>query len=172
VLYTGATEFNTVTLIGMCRTNASSQFVDTTAVPGVLSWFNRRPRVAQGKFTANRSTTSVTPTFVEINSEIAIGFLTWAESAVSLATAGSTFNSGAAADGYTKIYVDGAALTGSVVGSSSAAGTLVAPISMTCALGGLDTVTEGYHSATLYGATSGGTQVWQTTCTLTANIMG
>jgi len=141
-------------------------------VRGVLSWFNRRPRVAQGKFTANRSTTSAT--YVEINSEIAVGFLTWAECAVILGITGTMFNSGVSHGG-TKIYVDGAGLTGYVLGLSAAANYFV-PIGGTWALGGLDAVSEGYHTGTLYGFAGAGTEWWaggsSDACTLTANIMG
>jgi Collagen triple helix repeat (20 copies) len=167
------TFIDSYTLIGLVRTNASSQFVDTTAVRGVLSWFNRRPRVAQGKFTADRSTASTT--FVEINSEIAVGFLTWAESAPLLFATGATYSS-TNGTGYTQIYADGAGIAGVSAGVSSAAAYFV-PIAVTAALGGLDTLTEGYHTATLYGKTNAGTQTWGSiatgvVCTLTTQIMG
>jgi len=168
VWYNG-TELPQFTLIGLIRTNASAQFVDTAAVRGVLSWFNQRPRVAQGKFSTNRFTASTS--YVEINSEIAVGFLTWVDNAVLLSASGATSNSGIASGG-TKIYVDAAAITGENF-STSAAGGYLGSVGLMTALGGLDTLTEGYHTATLYGMASGGTQTWTaSSMTLIARIMG
>jgi hypothetical protein len=168
-----STGFDAYSLIGMCRTNASAQFVDTTAVRGVLSWFNRRTRIAQGKFTADRAVTSTT--MVEIHSEIAVGFLAWAEDAVLLAATGSVSVAASVVSATTQIYVDGAATSGSTVFTCPQAG-FGGPIGMTAALGGLDTFTEGYHTATLYGRTQSSTATWFGSsgwvCTLTARIMG
>lgn len=169
-----STGFDAYSLIGMCRTNASAQFVDTTAVRGVLSWFNPRPRVAQGKYTADRTITS--GTFVEINSEIAVGFLTWGDKAVSLSASGAAYCS-VSAPMFTKIYVDGVATTGGVYTTILSAN-VGSPITMSAALGGLDALSEGYHVATLYGWSSSGSCIYlggtagPVYCTLIANIMG
>lgn len=174
VLSLSGTNYDIETLIGMCRTNASSQFVDTTAVRGVLSWFNRRPRIAQGKFTADRTTTSTTA--VQINSEIDIGFLTWADASVLLGVAGAAFNS-TVGNCSTQVAVDGTALDGGVTATSAAANYL-SGIGMSIAYGGLTAVSEGYHTATLYGSVNTGTGTWSgggsvvTRCTLTAQTWG
>ena len=168
-----STGFDAYSLIGMCRTNASAQFQDSAAVRGVLSWFNRRPRIAQGKFTADRSTTSAS--LVQINSEIDIGFLIWAEASIMLGCAGSTWNN-TVSGGSTVIAVDGTPLDG-VVFVHSAAANFQGSIGMIAAYGGLTTATEGYHTATLYGSAAASGQTWGggttlSRCTLTAQIWG
>jgi hypothetical protein len=45
---TGGPPINTVSLIGMVRTNGSAQFQDDTTFRGVASWFNRRRRAITG----------------------------------------------------------------------------------------------------------------------------
>jgi hypothetical protein len=68
---------DTRSLIGMIRTNASSQFVDSGANRYVLSWFNRRAKSAvNNDLAASASTTSTT--FVEVNSSLRTNFLMWA----------------------------------------------------------------------------------------------
>jgi hypothetical protein len=168
------TELAQFTLIGICRTNASSQFQDSTAVRGVLSWFNRRIRIAQGQFSIDRYTTSTV--FVEINPEIAIGFLMWGESATLITSSGASFNSGVGS-GFGAIFVDGVQLAGITYATSAGAG-YGAPLAIAAALGGLDAAVEGYHSATLYGKTFSGTQTYvgvggsTAACTLLGSILG
>ena len=168
------TELPQFTLIGMCRTNASSQFQDSAAVRGVLSWFNRRIRIAQGQFSTDRTTVSTV--FIEIDPEIAIGFLMWGESATLITSSGSMFNSGVGS-GFGAIVVDGVQLAGTTYATSAGAG-YGAPLAIAVALGGLDAAVEGYHSATLYGKTYSGTQTFTglatgtATCTLLGSILG
>lgn len=138
---------DTRVLIGMVRTNASSQFEDDNALRGVLSYFNRREIAIANGFTATR--TSTTGSYAEVHSEIRANFLTWGDEAVIAAIQGEVSNSGAASS-YTAIGFDGAT---SEDGHSVATGTSVGGVAVTAAR----TLSEGFHFATLLGVTGGGT---------------
>lgn len=66
----------TRTLVGMVRTNASTQFVDTAAQRFCANWYNRRVRHGSNTFAAQRVTVSSSP--VEISSTERSEFLFWA----------------------------------------------------------------------------------------------
>jgi len=66
---------NTRTLIGMIRTNASSQFADSTSQRFVLNWFNRRTIIARASYTDDRSVTGTT--YTEGNTELRPEILVW-----------------------------------------------------------------------------------------------
>jgi hypothetical protein len=68
---------NSRTLVGLIATTASGQFADQDGARLVLSYFNRKDKTSRTTFTANRSTTSNTPT--EVNVEIQAKFLVWAD---------------------------------------------------------------------------------------------
>jgi hypothetical protein len=71
---------DTRSLIGMCRTGATNVFLAPSATNiSVLSWFNRKPKMGQGVFTANHTTTVLTPTLIEIATEIRVNFLCWSD---------------------------------------------------------------------------------------------
>jgi len=65
---------DTVSVIGMVRTNAGAQFQDSISVRGVASWFNRR-RVAVAVNIANGNTTSTT----FVNMGAGPSFLNWGD---------------------------------------------------------------------------------------------
>lgn len=151
---------DTRTLIGMCRTNASSQFADSANNRSVISWYNRRPIMGQAAFTTNRSTTSTS--YVEINTEIRVSFLTWAESAATIAFSGSTFNASGVGSGFTQLFnvTTSAYLDGFGYATSPTAG-YGASIGISGGLGGITAVSpEGYYTITVYGHTTSGTQTW------------
>jgi hypothetical protein len=140
---------NTRSLIGLCRTNASSQFFQDGQNIAVLSWFNRQSRGALGAFTTNR--TSASTTAVEINAEIRVNFLSWGDTVQVNLTGAASLN--ALGSFYTAVFsidqgafVDGA----SGVGTSSAAGYWVN-------IGGASIWTpgEGWHTLTLYATLAG-----------------
>ena len=60
---------------GYCTTGPA--WVDTVTTIGVLSYFNRRAKLGLAAFSALRSTASVT--YVELNSEIRINYINWAD---------------------------------------------------------------------------------------------
>lgn len=68
---------STRTLVGMARTNASANWVDSDTQVFVLSYFNRIKKIGASSLSANRSTSS--NTLVEIDPEIRVEFLTWGD---------------------------------------------------------------------------------------------
>ena len=82
---------NTRTLIGMVRTDNSSQFNDAAASRLVLSWFNRRDISLAGAHTNGITTTS--SSFVEATSNARVNFLTWGEEYVTGGVLGTAANS-------------------------------------------------------------------------------
>lgn len=165
---------DTRSLIGMCRTNASSQFQVDSQNIGVLSWFNKRPRIGQGVFTTVHSLSVTTP--AEINAEIRVNFLSWFDP-IELGMGGAELNAGTAAN-YTLFAVDGTVIDGGVGAHSAAANYITSS-------GGATAWTpsaEGWHTATLYGAVSSGTGTWYgqvnpatlpgPRCSLTVRVQG
>lgn len=144
------------TLIGMVRTNGSSQFVDTAAQRFVRSWCNRVAIATGNSFTANRSTTSTT--FVELNTEIRNEFLIWSDETCTLQMNGPMYSSSAATyaigafgiDGTTALQAGGADVVTYGYGTSA-----VLP---GAAFGATTSeLSEGYHYVTLLGRTNVGT---------------
>jgi len=86
-IITGADGFS---LIGMCRTNASSQFQDDAANRFVLNWFNRRNIHFAGANTAGAVTTSTVAT--ELGAVYRANFLTWGDESISCGLTGSMYN--------------------------------------------------------------------------------
>ncbi len=141
----------TRTLVGMCRTNGSSQFQSTPAL--VISWMNRKWRRVTNNFSANRSTASLTQ--VELNSEIRCEFLVWSSSIAQLAASGSASNNGSSSC-FTFIGVDGTSIRAN---GSSANANFTAALPYSCQEPAL-ALSEGYHYATLCGYVGTGTGTW------------
>lgn len=72
----------THTLVGQVRLNAAVNFVNTVTQRFCINWFNRPSLTGFNGFTAARTTTS--SSFVELNSEIRIEFLIWADQVADL----------------------------------------------------------------------------------------
>jgi len=83
---------NSLTLIGMIRTNASGQFQDSAAFRGVASWFNRRNRALAGAALNGAQTTSIN-TFVELSAAARAQFLTWGDEDIKVECVGQLVNS-------------------------------------------------------------------------------
>lgn len=140
----------TRTLVGMVYPITGPAFADTATQRLVISWHNRRPIYGSGNFTTTRTTTSTS--YVELNSEIRVQFLTWASVPVSTAVSGSFFNS------TTQTCLSSIAIDGTTAEDvfNSMSGTDAAPIGMTHS----NTYSEGFHYATVVGFVSGGTGSW------------
>lgn len=97
------------TLVGMIRTNGSSQFVDSATQKFVASWFNRRPR-GMNKLMGTYSTTS--GSFVEYGAGAErLEFLTWGDTDVRLGhmlPLDVADNGSVASTSYTSLHIDGA----------------------------------------------------------------
>jgi hypothetical protein len=140
------------TLVGMAYLNASSQFQDDTANLLVLSYFNRKRKVGKAKFTADRFMASSVGVFSEVNTEIRVTFLTWADEPVRQAICGGwTVNGAATGYGYANIDND---TSGQRAWCSTSSNT-------TTTLSSVDErfVTEGYHFGSLTGNCASGTSV-------------
>jgi len=139
------------TLIGLIRTNASSQFADSATQRFVQSWFNRKPLAARNAFTANRTTTS--SSYVELNTEIRIEFVCWSDQVVTASVNGPAYINSASQDYiFTSVGFDGttnndfaAAYSNNVYGIVNAG--------YTYNKAGLS---EGYHYATVLGKNNAG----------------
>jgi hypothetical protein len=147
---------DTRSLIGMCRTNASSQFQVDGQNIGVLSWFNRRKRVGLGFFSTNH--TLVSTSAIELNSEIRTNFLSWAGEGVEVGLVGSAQSTAAGIATATWIYsIDQSAYVDGGAPSWNGFGNGGFNIG-----GGLSAWAppEGWHTLTLYGLTSSGTSTY------------
>lgn len=137
----------TRTLVGAIRAGAGTPgtFVDAGSQRFAISWFNRKPKSGSNSFTANRSTISAS--YVELNSEIRVEFLTWGDSDVFVgASGGCTVGGGT---GYLGFGFDGATPEPVNVAVSTLT---TSPFGMTH----LARISEGYHYATLLGLNSPG----------------
>jgi hypothetical protein len=157
---------DTRTLVGMIRTNASSQFADSLAQRFVVSWANRRSIGTSAAFSTTRTTTSTTN--VELNTEIRNEFLTWGDEAVSSCYTGGTFSSttGGGATTYTDITYDGVTAEMPVYFDPGTAN-LFYPVAPHNVKNGLS---EGYHYATVAARVAAGTGSY--TGTLRCQIRG
>lgn len=155
---TGAT---TRRYVGSFRTSGvSGQTTDSLANRLVWNCNNRVDRQARGTFSADRATASTT--YVELNSEIRMGFVVGvSEDALSLNTTGSVAGDANrwagcafAFDGTTaEAGLEGGAVAGGAIGAGTKGG---------CDLIGYKTgLSAGYHYATILGKTDSGTCTWQ-----------
>ncbi len=149
----------TRTLVGMARPGAGPAWVDSATQRFVRSYFNRAPIAGTNWFTANRTTTSTS--YVEINSEIRVEFLVWADDLV-LVTLDVVAFTGATAlnEVRSAINYDGGTSedgVGYVQAWNTAQATVPASITRS-----KTALSEGYHYATLFGRSDNGgsTATW------------
>lgn len=145
---------STRTLVGMCYTNGSTpgQFQDSGAVIGVLSYFNRQRKLGKAKFTANRTAAASAGVFAEVNTEIRVSFLTWADEPVRQAICGGWAVVGAATGyAYSSIDNDTSGQRAWCAHSANTTGTLSSVDERF--------TTEGFHFGSLTGNCQGGTNV-------------
>lgn len=146
----------TRTLIGMARTNPSSQFLYDAANKMVLSWFNRRNVSLVGASTAGAGTTSGAA--IELNNNARINLCTWGDEAVFAGMTGFGACSALAtiAAGLLVDQASGGAITVSPSQATIPTGTYIA----TMASAGAYLFSEGFHFLTPYGQTPGGTATY------------
>ena len=159
---------DTRSLIGMCRTSASSQFSDTPTLRFVISWFNRRRLHLLNTFSASRATTSTTQ--IELNPEIRCEFLCWADDVPDFSVNASSYP-GATANyaTYTTLGFDAGFERSLIVNQAE---TINQPLK-----GGSVRVTkplsEGYHYATLVAYVApASTGTWDARCTVNGTVVG
>ena len=145
-----ATGLDDYTLIGMCRTNGSAQFVDTGATRFVRSWFND-PGIAG--FTSTTFPTSYTITWA--GPYVPVEFLIWAREPCHLHVSGLVYGDTAGQTSHVNLGMDGSisALAASSYHTSATANAMGAvAVHHTT-----QDITEGYHSAGLLFFVTGGT---------------
>lgn len=143
----------TRTLVGMVYPITGPAFAETSAQRLVISWFNRRPIYGTGRFSTIRTSTSTS--YAEINSEIRVQFLCWADQALQFAASGGAYNSGVNQT-LTSIGIDSATVPQDVAAFGS--GVNAQPVGLVHSV----TLAEGYHYATVLGRVSAGTGNWYT----------
>jgi len=136
----------TRTLVGMVRTNASSQFVDTVIARFVISWFNRKTiSGVTPTFAANVTTTSTT--FVEMATAFRIEFLCWPDEEVRLYP--QLIVTSATAASYAGVDIDAGTSPLHVVAFvSQTNGSMLSSPTVSTLLA------EGYHFSTISGRTN------------------
>lgn len=142
---------NTRSLVGMARVISGPAWADTATQRFVQSWFNRTPVAGNNAFTANRTTASTS--YVELNTEIRIEFVCWADQAVDVSTNGAAFINSASFDYiYTSVGFDGTTNNDSCLAySNNTYGIVNAGLNYH-----KTGLSEGYHYATVLGRTAAG----------------
>jgi hypothetical protein len=168
-------------LVGMLRTIDAGagvvNFVNTTTQRFLLNWDNRQRLALDAVFTTNKTTTSIT--FVELDTEIRISTLVWANDIVALAAVGSSSNSnGAGSQNSSAITEDGAVTT--LVSTHFDTGVASGNIPMGMMINRV--ASEGFHFYTIVGKVGNGaaTGTWVGEAAtndegrwhLTASVMG
>ena len=150
------------TLVGMIFTDAGTPgtFVDSTAKRWCLNWFNRRALDLTGTFSADRTSTSTT--FAEINTEIRLQFLTWADEAVWMGASGTAGNSNAGQASSSALGIDSTTVASQASAAASGGVGQRHPLG----LGLSTTLSEGSHFVTLLGAVSANTSTWYSADTI------
>ncbi|MBI2547036.1 MAG: hypothetical protein HYW23_01160, partial [Candidatus Aenigmarchaeota archaeon] len=139
-------------LVGMARTTANTIWVSNSTDRLVISYDNRRTLGGLGVFTTSTTTTSTS--YVELNSEIRVNFLTWGNEAVDFGVSGSQTADTNGEFAETSMGIDGTAPEDVFSRLTSRAATSWYAIGITLYKSGL---AEGYHYATVLGEVTGGT---------------
>ncbi|WP_322029103.1 hypothetical protein [Paraburkholderia sp. J76] len=137
-----------LTLVGMCYTNASAQFVQTSTIQTVRSYFNR-PACLLATATFVNSTTNQSATALGGG----FAWLSWADEQPFIQAVGYAANGTAGCGWGAALSIDG------TTGSSTTATATSVGANATAALlsSNVPPAAEGYHSGQLYGyANSGG----------------
>jgi hypothetical protein len=137
----------------MIRANASSQFVDSEAFRGCISWFSRRELGLANGFTTNRAFTN-SSTLDEVHTEIRVSALNWANETVRLHSNGHVRT-----DTINGTAVIGIGNADTTTGSAMATASVQAANANTgdaYGLSGWQAPGEGFHFYTLLGITAAG----------------
>jgi len=146
----------TRSLVGLARTTSGTAWADSATQMFVLSYFNRGSKVGRKNFTANRTTTSTS--YVELNSEIRVEFLTWDNEKVDLALGGWAYADTVAVAIRSVINVDDeSTLTDYGVWISTQ---FVASNAIPLTLMNQRLLAKGYHYATIFGNVEAGQGTW------------
>lgn len=145
----------TRTLVGLAYAVTGPAWADTDAQRLVLSYFNRRGIVGKSVLTANRTSTSAS--YAEINSELRVEFITWADETVIASADGPVMHSSTGSTLDTTLAFDGTTAEEVMSRFQPYANSAVGGFGLCLPKTGL---AVGYHYATLLGRTSGATATW------------
>jgi len=142
----GTTPDPTRTLIGLIRTNASSQFQDDAGNRWVRTWFNRRVLPFFGAFLASDTLTSgqTAGSFSEFSSTIRVNFLIWSGETLFAVVCGGSY-AGGSAFSIVSCSFDGTTSNGgrSLINTSGTLQALAATVSRNDLIEGAQFVTVG-----------------------------
>lgn len=156
---------DTRSLVGFARVATGPAWSDTKASRLVRSWFNRNALQTEAAFTVSRSTTSTA--LAEINGEIRLEALLWADEVWQLSYSGASYNSttSSTTTGIAFDVTNAAAAIG-----YHASGTNV---SESAAVAATFVGAEGYHYATVVGRVgAASTGNWEKSSTSSATLSG
>jgi hypothetical protein len=148
----------TRSLVGMIRTNATIQFVNSQQQRFCLNWFNRQTIGGSSGFAANRSTTS--STMVEISASERLEFLAWGNEAVFMSSpVNASINTAGSVN--TALYTDASSYATAFATVTAGQGvSITTQVPATFA-------SDGYHFASVYGfAPAGFTATWSLSSTV------
>jgi len=146
---------DTRSLIGMIRTNASSQFVDSAIQRFVRSWFNDGGVSAFGVFSANRVVSNAIPTYAEPHTEIRNELLLWVGEKLSVQASGGVVQGANSSTCYAAIGIDSATTPEAPSRASMLFASAAYYATLACNVN-KSGLAEGYHYATVLGGTSSG----------------
>jgi hypothetical protein len=141
-----------------CQGSTPGQF----QTPGlVLSWYKRRAIQVPGAALTAAATTSST-SYVELEVAAQVKFCTWAEEAVLAQFSGHASNTTAAQFHATSLVLDGATVVagGTALGSEVTSHTPAANHRDNVSVGGMASLTDGYHYCTINGKVGANTATW------------
>ena len=147
----------TRTLVGMVFMDAGTPgtFVSSAVKRWCINWFNRSGLDMVNTYSADRSSSSTS--FAELNSEIRLQFLTWADEAVFVCVEGScqTDSSGQAT-------VNGVDFDSTTTAAQAVSAIMTASQAQPYAVSVMKRLSEGNHIAHHNVGVSGGTASWTT----------
>lgn len=146
----------TRSLVGMVRTNASAQFVSSSASQYVASWFNRQSRLQAGGYINGVTTTANTLT--ELSAGARIDGVYWSDEAVTLYLNMEAANTIAGNDTYYGMTVDGSGFYAESFMEEAVASYYWMTETSHPVMPG-----EGYHYMSVAGEVSGGTGTYYAT---------
>lgn len=143
---------STRTLVGMVRTNASSQFIASE----VLSWFNKRTKVIGPTF-MNVDTSTASTAWVEFNTTIRNPFISWANEMAKAVLSGTSYNTLGTSTVSTGIVFDTVSQPNVASTGISTTANYPVPVGLVLA----QVLSEGGHFAMAIGHTNAGNGAWR-----------
>jgi hypothetical protein len=141
------------TLVGMATVTSGASWADSATQRFVRSWFNRVRSPGINSFTTNRVTASTS--YAELNSEIYIEFMTWADEIAFISARMAASNTGVATT-WVSIGVDAVSKDESATAGLSPIANGRVGLSPSYPF----TLVEGYHYASLFGQVGAGTSTF------------